>query len=410
MFKPLVALTAGLLLGPLPLCAIQLFEATTAHGGITASSSSSRFDDMIDSAVRLALTRITTNPGPFTATVTYLGAPSTFTVTPGFDGTTLSLHVKSVGFEKTFTGTSTAEVGKKVEQYLRSDSAAIITNFSQAAALTSAFSITDGNPASSTASAARSIFFNQGLSLAQDSADDKTTAGSAFGLGSLSVSRGTIEADIAGRTYRGEQVRIDATLLSLRVNDRLRLELPITAEYSDIEETEFFGAGATLVAPISIITDSPEHPFGWKVVPVLGVHSRGSFDAGAGGISWHVGLVSVANWRLGDRFAFSVINQITTHQDLPVDVGDYAFDSNINQTILKNGLRLTTVLTPKLQNNLYLIDTRFLNEAAVESYYTAGASLDFRAGRQMSAGVGIESDFADNYRSLLVRLYLNWTW
>ncbi len=376
-------------------------------GGTTIFRSHSSFAGMIDSAARLP----DAFPGrAFRANVTYMGVPSTFAVTPGFDGKSASLRIESIGFDKTFTGASASEINNKVEKFLNSEGAAIAAKFNEAVGFESAFAISDGNPASTTATAARTLFFSQGIPAPRDPSDDAAPAHSRVGAASLAISRGNIEADIAGRTYRGEQLRVEANLASLRVNRRMRLEMPVTAEYTNIEGTEIYGAGATLAAPITLVASTAEQPFGWKLVPAVGLHTRASFNAAVGGVSWHVGLLSAADWRISDRISLTLLNQVTHHRELPIEFDDYAMVSDIDQTILKNGLCLTMRPSSGLHANLYAIHTRFLNEASVDSYYTVGLSLDVRTGRHLALGAAIESDFADNYQSLLGRLHVSWTW
>jgi hypothetical protein len=407
MLKAFLVTTILSALGSTSVCAGQLFESHASRGGTSVSSSDSTFAGMIEAAARLP----DAFPGrAFRARITYMGVPSTFTVTPGFDGKTASLRLECVGFEKTFTGSSAAEINRKVEKFLNDEGVAIAAKFSEAVAAESAFALSDGNPASTTASAARSLFFSQGISPAHEDPNAAQTTLPQSGASSLAISRGNIEADIAGRTYRGEQLRIEANLASVQIGKRMRLEVPVTAEYTDIEGTEIYGAGASVAAPITMIAPTVGQPFGWKLVPVAGLHTRASFSAATGGVAWHAGLLSAVDWRISDVFSLTLINQVTSHHELPVEFGGYTMDSDIDQTILKNGLCLTTRLSPGLHANLYGIHTQFLNDAAVASYGTAGFSLDVRTGRRMSVGAAIETDFADNYRSLLGRLWVNWTW
>lgn len=407
-FKVAVLLSACLLVAPAA-SAARLFEATATNGAVTISSADSSFLDMIESVVERTDEFAVFAGTPVESSITYLGVPSAVTISQDFSGRNARVRIDRIGFDRTFTGTDSADVRRQIEKFLKTEGSAIIARFRKAIAFESAASVTDGNPSATTAVAAGAIFFSQGFTPLPD-AFSGARAESSFGDLSLAMSRGSLEIGIAGRTYHGEQVRAGGSLASLRVNDRVRIELPVTAEYTEIEGTEIFGAGATLAMPVTLAAPSETHRWTWRIVPVFGLQTRASFDAVAGGLSWHTGLVNSLDRRLGTRFVLSAVTQATTHQGFPINIRGYTLDFDINQTILKNGVRLGSLLAPGVSAGLYVVDTRFLHEAAVDQYYTTGLSLDFRRAQHAGLGVGVESDRADDYRSLTGRMQLNWTW
>jgi len=403
-----LGLVAGCVLGPL-LGAAELFNATATNGVVTITSSDSRFIDLISDVVKntdrfaiLAGTSVTANIG-------YLGIRSAVRVDQDFTGRNVRFRIDRIGFDRTFTGTDRNDVQRQVEDFLKSEGSDIVAKFRKSIGVESAVSVTDGNPTATTANAARSIFFSQGFTSARELIEGSDTT-SFLGRASLSVSRGSLEAEIDGVTYTGEQTRIDGNLGSLRVTDRLRLELPVSADYTNIEGTEIYGAGATLAAPWRIVLRTPENPIAWRFTPVFGMQTRASFDAVAGGLSWHTGAVNTFDWHVTDRFVISLINQLTTHQGFPLNIKGYTLDFDINQNILKNGLRLGVRAWSSALLSAYLVDTHFLNNAAVDEYYTAGLSLDYAITSGLSLGAGIESDIATDYRSTLARLQGSWKW
>ena len=145
------------------------------------------------------------------------------------------------------------------------------------------------------------------------------------------------------------------------------------------------------------------------LAPVFGMQTRGSFDAVAGGLSWHTGLGSSLDWRINHRLVLSLANQLTYHQGFPLNIHGVTLDFDINQTILKNGAHMGVFLMPALIASVYVIDTHFMKAAAIDTFYTTGASLDFKITGHAGFGFAIESDMASHCHSLLGRLQVNWT-
>ncbi len=403
-FLVCVALCAGSSLG-----ARELFQATATNGVVTITNRNHNFIDLISAVVRNTDDFAVLAGTPVSADISYLGIGSAVQVTQDFSGRSVRFRIARIGFDRTFTGATPAAVQRQIEDFLKKDGSDIVAKFRKSIGFESAFSITDGNPSSTTASAARSVFFSQGFTTARELIAGADTD-SRLGRGALSLNRNSVEAKIQGVTYSGEQLRADGNLGSLRIHDRLRLELPFSADYTDIEGTEIYGAGATLAAPWRITLRTPQNPLAWRFTPVFGLQTRASFDAVAGGLSWHTGAVNTLDWHATDRVVLSLINQLTTHQGFPLNIQGYTLDFDINQNILKNGLRLGVRMGSSTLLSAYLVDTQFLNNAAIDEFYTAGLSLDLNVTSGISLGAGVESDIASDYRSTLARLQGTWKW
>lgn len=387
----------------------ELFEAVATNGAVTIIDRDNNFLDLISDVVRNTDRFAALVGTPIDSQISYLGVSSAVVINQDITGRSVRFRIDRIGFDRTFTGADAADVQRKIEKFLKSDGADIVARFRKAIAFESAVSVTDGNPTATTANAARTVFFAEGFTSARELVHGPDTA-SRFGRASLGVQHAFVEAEIDGVTYRGDQTRAEGNFGSLRINDRLRIELPFSADYTNIEGTEIYGAGATLAAPWRILLRSPTNPVAWRFTPVFGMQTRASFDAVAGGLSWHTGAVNTFDWHLTDRFFVSLVNQFTTHQGFPLNISGYTLDFDINQNILKNGVRFGARLGASTLLALYAVDTHFMNDAAVDEFYTLGVSFDLMATGRIGFGAGFETDLAEGYRASLARLQGSWKW
>ena len=75
-------------------------------------------------------------------------------------------------------------------------------------------------------------------------------------------------------------------------------------------------------------------------------------------------------------------------------------DPQVEQDVLKNGLMVDFPLwtAQSLYANGFFVDTRFLQDAAIDNYQTVGAGLSLRSDR-VSLNVYVSRDFAGDYSS-----------
>lgn len=390
--------------------AAPLFQAEASNGLTTVSESDPAVLELITRAVRREgefAALIGTN---FTANITFLGVPNTIRIDLNASGTIATLRIPSINFTQNFAGLDEDDLRERIRDFLKRDGAEVVARLTRATRPVSAASVTDGNPDSNTASAARAVFFTQGLTPASalvfSAEDEPVKPGRAI----LGVAARTAEMDIAGQDYTATQLRLSGELFDVRISDRVRLELPITADYMEIEDSEIYGAGAFLALPIRVMIQDVKNALGWRLTPVAGGQTRVSFDAVSGAVTWHAGLVSALDYRIHSRLIVSLINQATYHQGLPISLEGFTFESDVHQLILKNGVQLMTPLGRRSHAGVYYVRTEFTNEAAIDGYHTAGVTSETRLGASWSAGLTCESDWADGYQSLAARVQTNWRW
>lgn len=387
-----------------------LFRANATNGVITISEADSAMLDLLDRAIRREGDFAALAGTNYTASITFLGVPNSIGIDLNAAGTAATLSIPSINFSRDFTGTDEDDVRDQIRDFLKREGADIIGRLRTAVRSVSAASITDGNPDSNTASAARAIFFTQGLTPAATLVFNDADVPVGPGRAGFAVTARTATMEIGGEDYTATQLRLAAELFSLKLSDRVRLEMPVSADYVEIEGTEVYGGGAFLALPVRIHTMDANKAVGWRVAPVAGGQTRVSFDAVSGAVTWYAGLVSTVDYRVGPRLIVSIINQASYHEGLPIAVKGFTFESDVNQVILKNGFRLLTPVARRGHAGIHYVHTDFMHEAAIDAYHTAGVSVETRVGRATSLSAVLESDWADGYVSAAGRLQFNWHW
>ena len=397
---------AGLMAASSALAA-NLFEVTGTDGIITKTVSSSNVLDLIQSTIE----NTSLFPAGITnADLTFLGVPKAMSYSLNPAGTSATLNIPSISFTRTFTGANRDAVYVAMEDFLKTDGSSVLSRFLKEMAKQSAVAVTDGNPNASTAIAAKGIFMSEGFTPADQLTFEGDSPRPNFGGFGIGFNSGRFDADVAGKTFSGEFAELGLTWLNLGLGDRVRLLAPFSASYLTIDNTAVYGVGQSLSLPIRILIMDKTNPWNWRLTPVGGISARASIDALSGAVIWHAGLVNSIDYRVNHRLIVCLVNQLTTHQGLPVKYGSYSFDSEIDQLIAKNGIRLVTPLTKRLIGDVYFIDTRFLNAAAVKQFETVGASISLRATKKYKLSLASNYDFGNNYKAYSVGLSSAWSW
>jgi hypothetical protein len=151
-----------------------------------------------------------------------------------------------------------------------------------------------------------------------------------------------------------------------------------------------------------------ENPMNWRLTPLVGISARGSQDLAGGGLIWMAGLNNSVDYRVSHKLIVCVVNQLTTHHGLDVKYASYEFNPNVDQLMLKNGLRFVTPFTARTTGDFFVIETNFLKEAAVKNFTTYGASISYRITPKMNLAFGVNFDIGSGYRSSSAGLSSAW--
>jgi hypothetical protein len=201
-----------------------------------------------------------------------------------------------------------------------------------------------------------------------------------------------------------------------RITDRVSLHVEIPLQYIQLEGAKIYQGGLTLSAPTKVIQASENQPWSWDGTPTGAFAISGSEAMAAGGGIFGGALTNVASYRW-HNIIFTYGNFMSFFEGVNLSIGNYDFDSDVSQQIMKNGLRVSVPFADRCLCEVYGIHTKFFQKAAVGSYFTLGADIGYRViwnlyGQSVPLGyltVGFHADLGGNYDSGQFRFGSAWT-
>ncbi len=395
----------------------QISVVTTDNNPITVTATGSNLTDLINNLIKNLGQFQQLNGHAFTGTSTFLGVPNAIVFNVNSTGTVVNLNLTPIAFNKTFNGTSQGDVENQVTNFIEKSGSGTVGDFLSAIAKMSAVAVTDGNPNAATASSASTTFMDQGFTPATEVetlAADTTTTGTSTSatakpsFGGLGIGFNSGKFKAAG--IDGENTDVSITGLNFGLGPNVRLVTPVGFSYLKVAGARVGGFSVGLGLPITVETMGKDSPYNWRITPMAATSVRGSVDLASGALLWQAGLTNTVDYKVSSKLIVCVVNQLTTHHSIAVDYGDYHFDPKVDQQILKNGLRFVTPLNARLIGDFFVIDTRFLKDAAVKSFETLGGSLSFRITKTHSLTIGFNYDTGDNFKAYSVGLSSAWRW
>lgn len=417
MRKQILSICASFALGVSGLQAQpkQPFEAiaTTTDAGspVTVRSGGTNLFDFISAIVggNGAFQSIDTRA--YSAGMTFLGVPDAIRFTRNSTGTAVTMTLAPIGFNRTFTGPNETSVDDQIDAFFESEGGATIAAFLKAIAKSSPIAVTDGNPTAATAIAAQSVFAGQGFTSADEfgaafDPDSSEASKSKFGGINLGLNAGTFEAG----GFEGKIYDVSGTILNFG-GEKVRFLVPINFNFLEFDAgSKVGGAGINLVLPIRFKVMSKENPWNWRLTPLAGVSVRGSVDLGSLSPLWQAGVVNTLDYKVAPKLVFSIVNQFTMHRSIAIAYDGLDFDPDIDQQILKNGVRFVTPLSRRFILDGFAVDTRFMKDAAVKQFWSFGGSLSFRATQRWNLVLGANYDTGDNFKAYSGGLSSAWKW
>lgn len=404
-----------LLAGPLR-AARAPFEATatttnpTNNFSLTATGSS--LTDFLSSLINVQGEFERLRNQPYTASLTFLGVPNAITFQTNGPGTAVSMTLDPIGVRETFTGPTRENVDDQIDEYFKKLGVAKVAEFLKAIAKESSVAVTDGNPSSATAVAASATFMAQGftpvdeLGVTGDGGAEGAPSKPRFGSFGLGFNTGRFEA--AG--FEGESMDISSSGLSIGFGERVRLLTPVFVNYLKVSDAVVAGLGANLALPIRLKVMGRDNAWNWRITPMGGVSARASVDLASGALLWQGGAVNSVDYRVNSHLVLCAVNQFTVHKSIKLEYDDFSFDPQINQQIMKNGVRVVSPLTRRWIADVFAVDTRFLKDAAVDQFWSFGGSLALRVSQSFNLTIGVNYDTGDNFKSYSAGLSSAWKW
>ena len=342
----------------------------------------------------------------YNSNVTFLGVPNAILYSTNNTGTVVTMKLTPIGFAMTFTGTSKDDVKTQINNFFEKNGAGILASFLKAVSQTSPIAVTDGNPNAATAVAANSVFLSAAMTPATDVADQAAGAKPQFGGLALGFDTGGFTAG----SFSGNNYDLSLTALNIGFGDRVRLQVPVDFNYLTVSGAKVGGAGVTFVLPIRISIMDQNNPVNWRLIPLAGVNARASVDLAGGAALWEAGAISSVDFKVSPKLVLCLMDQYTLNKSFSIKEGSYSFNPQVNQGILKNGVRVVTPLTKRVILDCFVVETNFINAAEIKNFTTVGACLSLRATKSYNLSIAGNYDTGTAFKSWSVGLTSAWHW
>jgi hypothetical protein len=339
----------------------------------------------------------------FNASLRYAGVDDAILYHQSADGQTVTVQL--LGQEPRTFSAADGDLEDQVVDYLRRDGMSDVRGFFREINRRSIVAVSDGNPLATTARNAEYTFhrFGQFADLtgwerrrASEEEEFEGTSGFRFRIDALA---GAVNTDVGNGFMTGFAIST-----GYHFNRRVGIVFALPTGFHSIEGANTVNIAAHLAVPVRIVAPTETNPVNWQLTPSAVVAVGASYDMAAGGIIWGGGLTSALSYDITRRLTIAMANQITVYEGQPLRYGDYKFDPGISQQILKNGLKLTQGLGETFYLYAGASYTNFLQDAAVDNYWSpsAGAGLRTRAGTNLM--LGYQGDFGSGYEAHMGRL------
>jgi hypothetical protein len=163
---------------------------------------------------------------------------------------------------------------------------------------------------------------------------------------------------------------------NFKLSDRMSLGYDIPIQYVSVAGATIYQAAVALDLPYKITERSDQQNWSWELTPTIGFAAAGSEDMLAGGAMIAGSLTSVVSRTIGN-VTLTMGNYVGIFEGIDVGIGNYNVNSNIDQQILKNGLRVSVPFCRNWLFEAYGTCMNFLQSAAVSTYFTIGAKLGY---------------------------------
>lgn len=222
-------------------------------------------------------------------------------------------------------------------------------------------------------------------------------------------------------TDRGLRVRIDAqggiadadgletTFVNVsgsfeyRLNRFVGVAASFPISYYDVEGADVFTAGAHLDVPIRLIQRDDGKGFTFQVAPGALIAGSGSFDMISGGLFWGVGATAMASYEMDD-WLFSAAVSYTHFDSISLEIDEFEFDPDLTQDFVRVGGKATYALGDHAYVFAGASYSDFLDDAAVDNYYSPTAGIGVRTAGGFNVRLAYEGDFGDDYEAHKVQL------
>jgi hypothetical protein len=331
----------------------------------------------------------------YTATLRYLEMSNALVLAVSNFGSQATLTIPSTGLVVPFTASSPGDLQNQIEDYLQKTGAKEWARFLEQTNAQSKLALLDGNPRATTALAASGAFRRFGLGASRTRLGYREEEVGRWGAFQLRAEGGggVVDVDRFDDLYTAE----GALTLAGHFGRHVGLSLALMGQYRSYQTADSWDAGIELGLPIAILRPDEGSSLFWAITPFVQSNAAASIDLAAGGLVIGGGGVNTLALQLG-IFEITLANQLAYYGGLPIDeIQGYDFDTELDQLILKNGLKAGVHL------GIFYLDagsafTNFLtSDAAVDFYATPFVGVGLALGRWANLRLGYEADLGSGY-------------
>jgi hypothetical protein len=318
----------------------------------------------------------------------------------------VTLSFPKTGFSKTFTGSSSEDVRRQVEDFIKQNGDYAYGKFQKSINETSPLAPLSGNPQSGVGWLTAGSFSRFAF--------EPVVGPGAFELGGGGGLYFKADAAFIDSDHGSANTYDLAVALASRFSDRVALSLSTQFGFHDLQGSNTFLIGGDIGLPINVILpEQNQKTFGFRVSPFASGGAVVSVDLASLGLLGGGGVASALDIFLGDRIIVTVGDQIAYYAGVPVDYDDYSFDTDVDQLITRNGVKVTLPLGTGGFVDGGASYTSFLTGgAAVDGYVSpvAGIGLHFGKGNASVLRVGYSGDLGNGYVAHGGNLLLSFAW
>ncbi len=320
-------------------------------------------------------------------------------------GSQATLTIPSTGLTVAFTGASPADLAQQVQDFIQKTGSHEWARFLEQVNARSPLALLDGNPRATTALAATGAFRRFGLDSSRSRLGYQQEEIARWGDFQMRAEAGGGIVDV---DHFDDLYTVDGALtLAGHFGEHVGLSLALMGQYRSYQTANSYEIGIELGIPIAILRPDAGSQLYWAITPFVQSAAGASIDLAAGGLFVGGGGVNTLALELG-QLELSLANELVYYSGIPIDdIQGYDFDTQLDQLITKNGVKLGAYLGV-FQFDAGASFTNFLtSDAAVDFYATPFVGVGVELGGVATLRLGYEADLGQGYTAHAGRLKLD---
>lgn len=301
------------------------------------------------------------------------------------NSSTLNVRIAAIDLDLTFSGSDRDDSVDQLQDWFEKDGGDALTRLQQALVEETATDPIAGNP---TSLMSRMVAMDFDAAFRSDSVIEINTP-SGSSAPELNANMISVFARYSNYTANGVRSKEYALPLAytIRFNgskNTLAIRMPISMV--DVEGSQAGNLGLGLALGYHINDD-------WKITPAVGYGAVGSIDLGSVGQIVSGSVTSSYTFHI-KGYDLNMGNMAGYYQTIPFKYGDYDFDPDIQNTVVRNGLNLVIPVKKEsgLSFDVFATDTRYFgSELYIDKYNEVGFSFGYDKGKTKETAKGLKS-------------------